>query len=112
MKGKALQVLLVEDSAGDARLLREMFRTETPGSFVLTHVERMSDALSHLAKAPGVDILLVDMGLPDGRGLDWLLEPTGRNVDESMEDFGQRVAMNLQELMNQEFSLRMVKNEQ
>jgi CheY-like chemotaxis protein len=56
MKGKPLQVLLVEDSAGDARLLREMFRTETPGSFVLTTVERMSDALSHLAKAPGVDI--------------------------------------------------------
>jgi signal transduction histidine kinase len=69
MKGKPLQVLLVEDSAGDARLLREMFRTEAPGSFVLTHVERMSDALTHLAKG-GLDIVLWDMGLPDGHGLD------------------------------------------
>ena len=71
MKGKPLHVLLVEDSAGDVRLLREMFRTETPGSFVLTHVERMSDALSHLAKG-GSDIVLLDMGLPDGHGLDTL----------------------------------------
>ena len=69
MKGKALQVLLVEDSAGDARLLREMFSKEPPGSFVLTHVERMSDALRNLAKG-GIDIVLLDMGLPDGHGLD------------------------------------------
>jgi signal transduction histidine kinase len=69
VKGNPLRVLLVEDSAGDARLLREMFRTEAPGSFVLTHVERMSDALSHLAKGC-LDIVLLDMGLPDGHGLD------------------------------------------
>lgn len=69
MTPKPLQVLLVEDSAGDARLLREMFRTEKPGSFVLTHVERMSDAISHLAKG-GMDIVLLDLGLPDGHGLD------------------------------------------
>jgi DNA-binding NtrC family response regulator len=32
MRGKALKVLLVEDNAGDARLLREMFTTERAGS--------------------------------------------------------------------------------
>src|ERR1700688_5043892 len=69
MKETALQVLLVEDNAGDARLLREMFSTEKPGSFELTHFLRMSEALVHLAKG-GVDIVLVDMGLPDGHGLD------------------------------------------
>src|SRR5580693_2653177 len=69
MKAKALQVLLVEDSAGDARLLREMFSKETPGTVVITHVERMSDALRNLAKG-GIDIVLLDMGLPDGHGLD------------------------------------------
>jgi signal transduction histidine kinase len=69
MTEKPLRVLLVEDSAGDARLLREMFRSEGPGSFVLTHVERMSEALSHLAIG-GLDIVLLDMGLPDGHGLD------------------------------------------
>ena len=69
MKEKALQVLLVEDNAGDARLLREMFTKERPDSFELTHLLRMSEAVIHLAKG-GVDIVLLDMGLPDGHGLE------------------------------------------
>ena len=69
MKEKALQVLVVEDNAGDARLLREMFSKEKPGSFELTYLLRMSEAVIHLAKG-GVDIVLLDMGLPDGHGLD------------------------------------------
>jgi signal transduction histidine kinase len=69
MKERALEVLVVEDNAGDARLLREMFSTEKPGSFHLTHKLRMSEALNHLAKGD-VDIVLLDMGLPDGHGLD------------------------------------------
>src|ERR1700726_398205 len=69
MRTRALKVLLVEDNAGDARLLREMFTTERPGSIELTHLMRMSEALVHLAEG-GVDIVLLDMGLPDGHGLD------------------------------------------
>jgi signal transduction histidine kinase len=69
MRTSALKVLLVEDNAGDARLLREMFTTERPGSIALTHLMRLSEALVHLAKG-GVDIVLLDMGLPDGHGLD------------------------------------------
>jgi signal transduction histidine kinase len=69
MKEKALHVLLVEDNAGDARLLREMFSTEKPGSFELTHLLRMSEAVIHLGKG-GVDVVLLDMGLPDAHGLD------------------------------------------
>src|SRR6202042_3166300 len=61
--------LLVEDNAGDARLLREMFRTERPGSFELTHLSRMSEAVAHLARG-GVDVVLLDMGLPDEHGLE------------------------------------------
>lgn len=69
MREEPLQVLLVEDNAGDVRLLREMFSKERPDSFELTHLLRMSDAETHLAKG-GVDIVLLDMGLPDGHGLD------------------------------------------
>jgi signal transduction histidine kinase len=69
VKEKTLQVLLVEDNAGDVRLLREMFGKERPDSFELTHFLRMSEAEIHLAKG-GVDIVLLDMGLPDGHGLD------------------------------------------
>src|ERR1700676_5655656 len=35
----------------------------------MTHLLRMSEAVLHLAKG-GVDIVLLDMGLPDGHGLD------------------------------------------
>src|SRR5271167_311191 len=69
MKAEAVQVLLVEDSAGDARLLREMFSKEKPGSFELSHVMRISEAEVHLAKTRA-DIILLDMGLPDGSGID------------------------------------------
>ncbi len=65
----ALQVLLVEDNSGDARLLREMFGREKTGRFELTHVLHLSDALRLLTKG-GIDIVLLDMGLPDGHGLD------------------------------------------
>jgi signal transduction histidine kinase len=66
---EALKVLLVEDNAGDARLLREMFSKEKAGGFELTHLLRMSDAVVHLAKG-GVDVVLLDLGLPDGHGLE------------------------------------------
>jgi signal transduction histidine kinase len=65
----ALQVLLVEDNSGDARLLREMFSKEKTGSLELTHVLHLGEALNLLAKG-GIDIVLLDMGLPDGHGLD------------------------------------------
>ena len=69
MNQAPLQVLLVEDNSGDARLFREMFGKEKAGSFELTHVLRLSEALSHLAQG-GTDVVLLDMGLPDGHGLD------------------------------------------
>jgi diguanylate cyclase (GGDEF)-like protein len=69
MKGKTLRVLLVEDNAADARLLREMFAKESPSSFEMTHVSNMRDAVSHLAKGE-VDIVLLDLGLPDTYGLE------------------------------------------
>jgi signal transduction histidine kinase len=71
MKNNPLQVLLIEDSAGDARLLREMFSRERAGSFELTHLVRLGEAEIHLAKARA-DIILLDMGLPDGHGIETL----------------------------------------
>src|ERR1700677_1357638 len=71
MRKRALQVLLVEDNAGDARLLREMFSKEASGSFELSHLTHMREAEARL-QAGGVDIVLLDMGLPDGHGLETL----------------------------------------
>jgi diguanylate cyclase (GGDEF)-like protein len=69
MNEKPLHVLLVEDNGVDALLLREMFSKEAPGSLELTYLTCVSDALLHLAKG-GVDIVLLDTGLPDTHGLD------------------------------------------
>lgn len=69
MKDQMLRILLVEDNAADARLLREKLSEEPPGSIELTHLIRMSDTVAHLAKAK-VDIILLDLGLPDAHGLD------------------------------------------
>jgi signal transduction histidine kinase len=83
MTKKPLQVLLVEDNAADARLLREMFSKERADSFELTHLSRMRDAEVHLAKG-GVDIVLLDMGLPDGHGLDTLRRARAAAPDVAM----------------------------
>jgi diguanylate cyclase (GGDEF)-like protein/PAS domain S-box-containing protein len=61
-------VLLIEDNNGDARLLREMFRDGGAYNTQMTHVASMSDAEAQLA-VPVVDVILLDLGLPDAEGL-------------------------------------------
>src|SRR6202163_515572 len=69
MSKKSIKVvLLVEDNPGDARLLREMFNEHGSHNTELTHVECMSEAEKHLAEG-AVDIILLDLGLPDAQGL-------------------------------------------
>jgi diguanylate cyclase (GGDEF)-like protein/PAS domain S-box-containing protein len=62
-------VLLVEDNPGDARLLREMFREQCPPDTELVHVATMTEAEACLRERP-VDIVLLDLGLSDVRGLE------------------------------------------
>jgi len=69
MKQSIKTVLLVEDNTADARLLREMFREQDPPNTELIHVESMREAEKYLAENP-VDIVLLDLGLPDVRGLE------------------------------------------
>jgi diguanylate cyclase (GGDEF)-like protein/PAS domain S-box-containing protein len=61
-------VLLVEDNPGDARLLREMLNDEGSHETVLSLVASMSEAEAYLA-VHSVDIILLDLGLPDAQGL-------------------------------------------
>jgi diguanylate cyclase (GGDEF)-like protein/PAS domain S-box-containing protein len=63
------KILLIEDSAGDARLLYEMFSEQGCHDIDLTHVMRMSEAEQHLAKHT-VDVILLDLGLPDAHGVE------------------------------------------
>jgi signal transduction histidine kinase len=70
MSQKSIQtILLVEDNAGDVRLLREMLQEQGLRSTEVTHVECMRDAERYLAEH-AVDIILLDPGLPDAQGLE------------------------------------------
>lgn len=62
-------LLLVEDNPGDARLLREMFNDQGPHQTELRQVATMGEAEQHLADHQ-VDIILLDLGLPDAQGLE------------------------------------------
>jgi diguanylate cyclase (GGDEF)-like protein/PAS domain S-box-containing protein len=70
MSGKPIKVLLlVEDNRGDARLLQEMLNERSLNGTEVSHVTTMSDAESHLGRH-AVDIIVLDLGLPDTQGLD------------------------------------------
>ena len=61
-------LLLVEDNPGDARLFLEM-NEQGLHNTELKHVESMGEAEKHLA-GHAVDIILLDLGLPDAQGLE------------------------------------------
>src|ERR1700726_3957296 len=62
-------VLLVEDNPGDARLVRETLNEQGLHSTELTHVGCISEAEKYL-EGHAVDIILLDLGLPDAQGLE------------------------------------------
>lgn len=66
-----IRILLVEDNPGDALLIREMLRDAGTDRFTLTHVVRLDEAVHSLATAP-FDVILLDLSLPDGHGLETL----------------------------------------
>jgi diguanylate cyclase (GGDEF)-like protein/PAS domain S-box-containing protein len=62
------QILLVEDNPADARLVREMVNDHGQHASEVTHVESLGEAESLLSERE-VDIILLDLRLPDGHGL-------------------------------------------
>ncbi len=64
-----LTVLLIEDNAGDARLLTEYLSDAPANPFVLEHVQTLADGLERL-KSRGIALVLLDLSLPDSFGLD------------------------------------------
>lgn len=66
-----VRVLLVEDNPGDVDLIREMLAARGPVSFETEFVSRLSEARARL-KGGGIDVLLIDLGLPDSQGLETL----------------------------------------
>jgi signal transduction histidine kinase len=66
-----VQVLLIEDNPGDARLLQDMLKESGSLKFEVTQCSTLADASNHLATAMAdIVLVLVDLGLPDANGLD------------------------------------------
>ena len=65
----AIKVLLVEDNPGDVRLIREMLAEARDVRFDLECAEQLSTGMALLAEE-NVDVLLLDLGLPDSVGFD------------------------------------------
>lgn len=67
MSDERLQVLLVEDNAGDARLIQESLSEAKGEPFEVEIADRLSAALERLGKG-GIDAVLLDLALPDSQG--------------------------------------------
>jgi PAS domain S-box-containing protein len=67
------RILVVEDNPTDADLIREMLPGTGSVSFQVESVSRLSEALTRLGSG-GIDLVLLDLGLPDSRGLEALHE--------------------------------------
>jgi len=68
MEEKRTRILLVEDDADDAFLLREMLAEVPSAQFAIEQVERLDEALQRVGSEP-FDVVLVDLSLPDSQGL-------------------------------------------
>ncbi len=73
MSDGPIKVLLVEDNPADARLVGEMLAEAGETAFCLSHVERLDRALESLAE-DRFDVILLDLSLPDGYGLDTVVQ--------------------------------------
>jgi PAS domain S-box-containing protein len=66
-----VRILLVEDNPADVDLVREALPDAGAASFLVESAPRLSVALARL-EAGGIDLVLLDLGLPDSLGLDTL----------------------------------------
>jgi DNA-binding response OmpR family regulator len=64
-----LLALLIEDNPGDARLIQEMLKDEGGAEVQLEWTDNLDDGVRRVLKG-GVDVVLLDLGLPDSQGLD------------------------------------------
>jgi DNA-binding response OmpR family regulator len=72
MNRKQITVLLIEDNPGDARLTQEMLAEARGLRCDLESTDTLDAGLQRIAQG-GIDLVLLDLGLPDSSGIDTLL---------------------------------------
>jgi two-component system cell cycle response regulator len=70
---EVISVLLVEDNNGDARIVQDALTESARVRFRIERVDRLNAAVTRLAKE-SFDVILLDLTLPDGWGLDTFLK--------------------------------------
>ncbi|MCI4339164.1 MAG: response regulator [Thermoplasmata archaeon] len=71
METTPVRVLVVDDNPGDARLVEWALTHEPEGTFRCERAGRIAAALEQLGRG-AVDVVLLDLGLPDSQGTDGL----------------------------------------
>jgi signal transduction histidine kinase len=64
---QCIRVLMIEDCMGDAALMQNMLRRAGRGAFEVQHILRLRDMDGF--RSSEVDVVLLDLSLPDGKGL-------------------------------------------
>ena len=77
---KTINILLVEDDPGDARLIQEMLVESTRERLALNHASKLAEALACLSQER-YDTILLDLSLPDSHGIDTLLQMEAEETD-------------------------------
>ncbi|MBI2831979.1 MAG: response regulator [Chloroflexi bacterium] len=67
-----MKILLIEDNPGDARLVQEALK-ESLNKFTIKIVEKLEQGLDFLL-SEDVDVVMLDMNLPDSQGLETLIK--------------------------------------
>jgi PAS domain S-box-containing protein len=73
MNSRRIKILLIEDNPGDAGLIRKMLSEAARISFDLEQADRLSAGLERL-NVKDVDVVLLDLSLPDAQGLGTFLK--------------------------------------
>ncbi len=72
-----IKILLIEDDPGDADLIQELLLDEPAYSYAYVCAETLKMGLAHLARG-GLDVVLLDLSLPDSQGIDTFLSVHSR----------------------------------
>lgn len=80
MSTAPLRILLIEDNPADADLIQDELTLENEPSHHIEHASRLKDGLERLA-VDTFDLVLLDLSLPDCRGLETFLRAYRRHPD-------------------------------
>ncbi len=73
LKQSTLSILVIEDNPGDAGLIKEHIKEHAVRDYRITHVLSLAEACAELEQQT-FHLALLDLGLPDARDLDALIE--------------------------------------